>query len=116
MVEGERTFFERVAAILGQVEAEMVSERQQKEGAPPVLPPNHFPDKIKYFVAEAVHAFDAELDKELSLEVGDYVVVRKISPSGRSEGECRGRAGWFPSSYVEKRHRTPTSYTTGEVY
>ncbi|GAA0149134.1 scaffold/adaptor protein [Lithospermum erythrorhizon] len=116
MVEGERTFFERVAAILGQVEAEMVSEKQRKEGAPPVLPPNHFSDKTKYFLAEAVHAFEAESDKELSLDVGDYVVVRKISQSGWSEGECKGRAGWFPSAYVEKRHRIPTSYTAGEVY
>ncbi|KAK7853009.1 sh3 domain-containing protein 3 [Quercus suber] len=62
------------------------------------------------------HTFNAESEKELSLSVGDYVVVRKVSPSGWSEGECRGNAGWFPSAYVEKRQRIPTADVAGEVY
>ncbi|CAI9782116.1 unnamed protein product [Fraxinus pennsylvanica] len=64
----------------------------------------------------ATHPFDAASEKELSLAVGDYVVVRKVSPSGWSEGECKGRAGWFPTAYVEKRQRIPTNYTAAEVY
>ncbi|KAG6416715.1 hypothetical protein SASPL_124151 [Salvia splendens] len=125
MVEGERTYHERVATILGNIETEVVSEKQRKEAAPPVTPLVHASDKIKYFLAEwltsviilkAIIAFDAETDKELSLAVGDFVVVRKVNPSGWSEGECRGRAGWFPSKYVEKRQRVPTNYTAAEVY
>ncbi|KAK6123936.1 hypothetical protein DH2020_042281 [Rehmannia glutinosa] len=116
MIEGERTYHERVATILGNIEAEMVSEKQRKEAAPPVTPINHASGKTKYFLAEATHAFDAASEKELSLAVGDYVVVRKVSPSGWSEGECKGRAGWFPSAYVEKRQRIPTNYTSTEVY
>ncbi|KAL0363529.1 UNVERIFIED_CONTAM: SH3 domain-containing protein 3 [Sesamum calycinum] len=116
MVEGERTYHERVATILGNIETEIVSEKQRKEAAPPVTPLNHTSEKTKYFLAEAMHAFDAASEKELSLAVGDYVVVRKVSPSGWSEGECQGRAGWFPTAYVEKRQRIPTNYTATEVY
>ncbi|KAG8385352.1 hypothetical protein BUALT_Bualt03G0034200 [Buddleja alternifolia] len=116
MVEGERTYHERVATILGNIEAEMVSEKQRKEAAPPVTPLNHISEKTKYFLAEATHSFDAASEKELSLEVGDYVVVRKVTPSGWSEGECKGRAGWFPTAYVEKRQRVPTNYSATEVY
>ncbi|KAL2475093.1 SH3 domain-containing protein [Abeliophyllum distichum] len=116
MVEGERVYHERVATILGNIEAEIVSEKQRKEAAPPVTPLNHSSEKTKYFLAEVTHPFDATSEKELSLAVGDYVVVRKVSPSGWSEGECKGRAGWFPSAYVEKRQRIPTNYTAAEVY
>ncbi|KAL3520157.1 hypothetical protein ACH5RR_018306 [Cinchona calisaya] len=116
MVEGERTYYERIAAILSQIEAELVSEKQRKEAAPPVIPPNHGPEKTKYFLAEARQAFDAETEKELTLAVGDYVVVRKVSPSGWSEGECRGKAGWFPSAYVERRQRIPTDTGAAGVF
>uniref|UniRef100_A0A2N9HHH3 SH3 domain-containing protein n=1 Tax=Fagus sylvatica TaxID=28930 RepID=A0A2N9HHH3_FAGSY len=47
--------------------------------------------------------------KQLSLLVGDYLVVQKVSPSGWPEGEYSGKAGWFPSAYVEKHQRIPTS-------
>ncbi|KAM7524941.1 hypothetical protein LguiA_014843 [Lonicera macranthoides] len=116
MVEGELTYHERVAAILREIEAEMVSEKQRKEAAPPVISSNHFSEKTKYFLAEAVHAFDAASEKELSLALGDYVVVRKVSESGWSEGECRGKAGWFPSEFVEKRTRIPTTNGSAEAY
>ncbi|EPS68446.1 hypothetical protein M569_06322, partial [Genlisea aurea] len=111
MIEGERLYHERVATILGNIEAEMVSEKQRKEAAPPTAPLDISSQKTKYFLAEALHAFDAATEKELSLDIGDYVVVRKVSPSGWSEGECKGRAGWFPTAYVEKRLRIPTSYS-----
>ncbi|WCJ27335.1 SH3 domain-containing protein [Euphorbia peplus] len=112
MVEGEKNYHLRIAAILSEVEAEMVSEKQQKEAAPPVIsasaiPPANGSEKTIYFLAEATHTFVAETDKELSLALGDYVVVRKVTPSGWSEGECKGKAGWFPSAYVEKRQRIP---------
>ncbi|XP_062161984.1 SH3 domain-containing protein 3 [Alnus glutinosa] len=116
MVEGEKNYHLRIAAILGEVEAEMVSEKQRKESAPPLIMSDICSDKTTYFLAEATHPFSAESEKELSLSMGDYVVVRKVSPSGWSEGECRGKAGWFPSGYVAKRQRIPTSNEDGEVY
>ncbi|KAL9346430.1 hypothetical protein Peur_061283 [Populus x canadensis] len=114
MVEGEKNYHLRIAAILSEVEAEMVSEKQQKESAPPVIllpviPSENGSEKTTYFLAEATHLFIAETEKELSLAVGDCIVVRKVSPTGWSEGECKGKAGWFPSAYVEKRQRMPTS-------
>ncbi|KAK9086061.1 hypothetical protein Sjap_026472 [Stephania japonica] len=122
LVESEKVYHQRVAVILGEVEAEMVSEKQQKESAPPTVVPsdglteNGLTEKTKYFLAEAMHSFVADTEKELGLAVGDYVVVRKVDPSGWSEGECKGKAGWFPSAYVEKRHRIPTSGIAAEVF
>ncbi|KAJ4703762.1 SH3 domain-containing protein [Melia azedarach] len=113
MVEGEKNYHLRIAAVLGDVEAEMVSEKQRKESAPPVIPTENSP---AYFLAEAMHPFTAASEKELSLTVGDYVVVRKVNPSGWSEGECKGKAGWFPSAYVEKRQRIPMSNVASEAY
>uniref|UniRef100_A0A7C8ZJC2 SH3 domain-containing protein n=1 Tax=Opuntia streptacantha TaxID=393608 RepID=A0A7C8ZJC2_OPUST len=115
LVEGEKNFHLRVATILNEVEAEMVSERQQKEAVPPALSIVNNSEKM-YFLAEAIHKFDAESEKELSLAVGDYVVVRKVTPSGWSEGEHRGKAGWFPSAYVQKRQRIPTRNLAAEAY
>ncbi|OAE30338.1 hypothetical protein AXG93_4201s1390 [Marchantia polymorpha subsp. ruderalis] len=65
--------------------------------------------KAMYFLAEVMHGFEAESEGELTLNVGDYVVVRQVSPTGWSEGECKGKAGWFPSTYVEQRQRVPAS-------
>lgn len=45
-----------------------------------------------------------------------YYVFVQVSSSGWSEGECRGRAGWFPSAYVDKRERLPTTNDSSEVY
>ncbi|KAJ1426196.1 SH3-like domain superfamily [Sesbania bispinosa] len=108
MVEGEKTFHLRVAAILGEIEAELVSDRQKKESAPPMVMSENGSEKTMYFLAEAMHPFSAESEKELSFQ--------RVSPTGWSEGECNGRAGWFPSAYVEKRQRIPSSNLAGEVY
>ncbi|XP_043717241.1 SH3 domain-containing protein 3-like isoform X3 [Telopea speciosissima] len=56
-----------------------------------------------------IHPFDAQADGELSLFVGDYVVVRQVAPNGWSEGENEGKAGWFPSAYICRRDKSPTS-------
>ncbi|XP_047090069.1 SH3 domain-containing protein 2-like [Lolium rigidum] len=61
------------------------------------------------YVGEVIHPFDAQADGELSIAVGDFVVVRQVSPNGWSEGECKGKAGWFPSAYVEQRDKAPAS-------
>ncbi|KAJ0983019.1 hypothetical protein J5N97_011274 [Dioscorea zingiberensis] len=113
LLEAEKSFHLRVAAIIDDVEAEIISEKQRKESAPPsapsvpVAPTHKHSEKVVYFLAEAMHAFAGVSDKELSLAVGDYVVVRQVSPNGWSEGECRGKAGWFPTAYVEQRQNIP---------
>lgn len=62
-------------------------------------------DFIEYFLGEAMHSFQAKSDVELSLSTGDYIVVRKVSSTGWAEGECRGKAGWFPLGYIDRRER-----------
>lgn len=55
-----------------------------------------------FFIAKAIHQFDAQADGELSLSVDDYVIVRQVAPNGWSKGECHGKAGWFPSAYIQR--------------
>ncbi|XP_068651624.1 SH3 domain-containing protein 1-like [Aristolochia californica] len=62
-------------------------------------------EKNMFFVAKVLHSFDAQAEGELSLFVGDYVVVRQVAPNGWSEGECNGTAGWFPSAYIERKEQ-----------
>ncbi|THU51368.1 hypothetical protein C4D60_Mb06t30300 [Musa balbisiana] len=93
LVEAEKLFHLRLAAIHDDVEAEMITEKQRKVSALPSAPFHKRSEKALYFLAEAIYQFSATSEKELSLEVGDYVVVRQVSPSGWSEGECRGTAG-----------------------
>ncbi|XP_078438363.1 SH3 domain-containing protein 2-like [Wolffia australiana] len=64
-------------------------------------------EKDEFFIAEVIHPFDAQGDGELSLSMGDFIVVRQESETGWSEGECMGKAGWFPTAYVEQRDRAP---------
>uniref|UniRef100_A0A9I9CYN7 SH3 domain-containing protein n=1 Tax=Cucumis melo TaxID=3656 RepID=A0A9I9CYN7_CUCME len=56
-----------------------------------------------YIIAKVIHPFDAQADGELSLSIDDYVMLRQVWPNGWSEGECKGKTGWFPSAYVEKQ-------------
>eukprot|EP01018_Ginkgo_biloba_P020912 Gb_02977 [translate_table: standard] len=133
MVEAEHTYHQRIAQILDEVRGEMVSDRERIESAPPSVAENSMPpptyeesnanggraseipsfdrsvENAMYFLGEVIHAFKAETDVELSLALGDYVVVRQVSPTGWSEGECKGKAGWFPSAYVERRERVLAS-------
>ncbi|KAI3861523.1 hypothetical protein MKW98_000475 [Papaver atlanticum] len=129
MVESERSYHSRVLQILDQLESEMVSERQRIEAPtspaadhsmPP--PPSYdevngvsasayegVTDSMGYFLGEVMHSYQAESDVELNLSVGDYVVVRKVSNNGWAEGECKGKAGWFPFGFVERRDRVLAS-------
>ncbi|KAL4282137.1 hypothetical protein GQ457_03G002380 [Hibiscus cannabinus] len=129
MVEAERAYHQRVLQILDQLDAEMRSERQRIE-APPApsvdtmpSPPsyeevngvyasqasNGSTDSMGYFLGEVMHTYNGESDVELSLSIGDYVVVRKVMNNGWAEGECKGKAGWFPFGYIERRDRVLAS-------
>ncbi|XP_006352058.1 SH3 domain-containing protein 2-like [Solanum tuberosum] len=126
MVEAQRHYHQRVLQILDQLEAEMMLERQRIEASPSSATDNSMPpppsytevngglhfksydgfiDGTTYFLAEVVHPYEAESDVELTLLIGDYVVVRKVSNNGWAEGECKGKGGWFPFGYVERRER-----------
>ncbi|XP_022725594.1 SH3 domain-containing protein 2-like [Durio zibethinus] len=129
MVEAERAYHQRVLQIFDQLEGEMISERQRIEApsAPSVdsMPPppsyeevngvyasqthNGSTDCMGYFLGEVMHPYNGESDVELSLSVGDYVVVRKVTNNGWAEGECKGKAGWFPFGYIERRERVLAS-------
>ncbi|WOL05262.1 SH3 domain-containing protein 2 [Canna indica] len=128
MVESERSYHQKSLQIFDQLVAEMVSERQRVEAFPssimddPVPPPPSYEEASGayssqtidgstasvYFLGEVVHSYQAESDVELNLSIGDYVVVRKVS-NGWAEGECKGKAGWFPYGYVERRDRVLAS-------
>ncbi|KAF4358309.1 hypothetical protein F8388_014579 [Cannabis sativa] len=130
MVEAERNYHQRVLQILDQLEGEMSSERQQIEAPSTPTAENSMPpppsyedvtgafdsetydestEGADYFLGEVMHSFNAVTDVELSLSIGDYVVVRKVSSSGWAEGECKGKAGWFPFNYVERREHVLAS-------
>lgn len=129
MVEAERNYHQKVLQILDQLESEMLSERQRIEASPspsinnmPPPPPyeevnglfasqtyDGSTDGMGYFLGEVIHSYQAESDVELTLSVGDYVVVRKVSSNGWAEGECKGNAGWFPAGYIERRDRVLAS-------
>ncbi|XP_020263781.1 SH3 domain-containing protein 2-like [Asparagus officinalis] len=135
MIEAERTYHQRMAAILEQLEGEMTSEFLRNEVSPrPVMkncmpsPPSYEEDSgmyvsqndgpaesMEYFLAEVMLSFQAETDAEINLSAGDYVVVRKVSSNGWAEGECKGKAGWFPYRNIQRRERVLASKIT-EVY
>ncbi|KAL9259730.1 SH3 domain-containing protein [Drosera capensis] len=125
MVESERAYHQRALQILEQLEG----ERQRIEAAPVPSFENNMPpppyeevngvfasqaqngstNSMGYFLGEVVYPYRAESNVELSLSVGDYIVVRKVSGSGWAEGECKGKAGWFPYEYIEGRERVLAS-------
>jgi hypothetical protein len=130
MVESERAYHQRVLQILDQLEGEMVSERQRIEApstpssADSMPPPPSYEeangvfasqmhdtstDSMGYFLGEVLFPYHGVTDVELSLSTGEYVVVRKVTGSGWAEGECKGKAGWFPYGYIERRERVLAS-------
>ena len=52
-------------------------------------------------MVRAKFPFDATSDKQLSLKVGDVLVVLEKSASGWYKGESKGAVGLFPSNYTE---------------
>ncbi|KAH9687778.1 hypothetical protein KPL70_014893 [Citrus sinensis] len=93
----------------------------------------HINQNDVYFIAKVIHPFDAQANRELSLSIDDYVVIRPIcefiscyasmvnvvisvittnslllcGSYGWSEGECKGQVGWFPSAYIERQEKAP---------
>ncbi|KAL5215399.1 hypothetical protein ABZP36_006800 [Zizania latifolia] len=131
MVEAERAYHQKILEILDHLEQEMVFERQKIE-APPIpaaqtymaQPPPSYDEvngmfasssvndsvtSVDFFLGEALDSFKAESEFELNLSVGDIVIVRKISGNGWAEGECKGKAGWFPHAYIERQERVLAS-------
>lgn len=40
------------------------------------------------------------------------VIILQVSNNGWAEGECKGKAGWFPLGYIERRERVLASKVT----
>uniref|UniRef100_A0A804LHP3 SH3 domain-containing protein n=1 Tax=Zea mays TaxID=4577 RepID=A0A804LHP3_MAIZE len=137
-VDAERTYHQNAADILNKLHDEMLYAKHHNESAnhydeqssepesdagpaqvhsrstsedPVLTKPSESTGNSQevQFLGEVIHPFDAQADGELSLAVGEYVVVRQVAANGWSEGECKGKAGWFPSAYVEQRDRAPAS-------
>ncbi|KAH9753726.1 SH3 domain-containing protein 1 [Citrus sinensis] len=130
MVDAEKTYHQHVIAILEKLYAEMILEEQSNESSSQHVTlemdvnascvykntdsngadlQTHINQNDVYFIAKVIHPFDAQANGELSLSIDDYVVVRQVAPTGWSEGECKGQAGWFPSAYVERQEKAPAS-------
>ncbi|ESQ53151.1 hypothetical protein EUTSA_v10025489mg [Eutrema salsugineum] len=129
LVEAERNYHQRILEIIERLEGEMRFEQQRIEEAPQtpqveniVSPPppsyeeanagvnasqmhDGTSDAMGYFLGEVMFSYQADSDFELSISVGDYVVIREVTSSGWAEGECKGKAGWFPYDYIERRDR-----------
>ncbi|XP_063753303.1 vinexin isoform X2 [Eleginops maclovinus] len=63
------------------------------------LPPKKEEKKMK--AARAKFSFQAQSPKELTLQKGDIVYIHRQVDANWFEGEHHGRAGIFPTSYVE---------------
>ncbi|KAJ8773974.1 hypothetical protein K2173_009405 [Erythroxylum novogranatense] len=127
MVDAERCYHQHVLSILDKLYDEMILEEQLNESssqsgttekamnvlaAPEDSTPNDqvtSNGKYDVFFAKVIHPFDAQGEGELSLSVDDYVVVSQVAPTGWSKGECKGHTGWFPSAYIDKLEKAPTS-------
>ncbi|CAN0910706.1 SH3 domain-containing protein 3 [Linum grandiflorum] len=70
LVEGEKNYHLRIGAILSEVETEMVSDKQQRDSAPPVIPTSVTPsqtgsEKTTYFLAEVSFHFSLTLQMSI---------------------------------------------------
>lgn len=68
--------------------------------APEVPPPRRSTLPVR--TMEAMYAYEAQGDDEISIEVGDVItVIRGDDGSGWTYGECDGLKGLFPTSYCK---------------
>ncbi|AEE87008.1 putative protein [Arabidopsis thaliana] len=90
-----------------QMEEDAYSEwlREANDGVNASQMHNGTSDAMGYFLGEVMFPYQADSDFELSLSVGDYVVIREVVSSVWAEGECKGNAGWFTYIYIERRDR-----------
>ncbi|KAJ4778082.1 SH3 domain-containing protein [Rhynchospora pubera] len=128
MVDAEKAYHQSAASILDKLHDEMILAKEQSDslaqseaieinsqtksitqGPEPMksIQNNENGQANEGYVAEVIHPFDAQADGELSISVGDTIVVRQVSTNGWSQGECQGRTGWFPSAYVQRRAEIP---------
>uniref|UniRef100_A0A8C9Y417 Sorbin and SH3 domain containing 3 n=1 Tax=Sander lucioperca TaxID=283035 RepID=A0A8C9Y417_SANLU len=91
-----------------------LSQKKQRRGRGEVLSPP--PDSLS---ARAKFNFQAQTPKELTLQKGDIVYIHRQVDGNWFEGEHHGRAGIFPTSYVEillpTEKPTPTKSPTLQV-
>ncbi|CAN9513395.1 unnamed protein product [Ophioblennius macclurei] len=66
-----------------------------------VMEPPHKKEEKKMKAARAKFNFQAQSPKELALQKGDIVYIHRQVDANWFEGEHHGRAGIFPTTYVE---------------
>jgi hypothetical protein len=68
------------------------------------------PDIIEWAIA--LYSYEAQVETEISFQEGDSIGILEwdTGSEGWSRGECEGRQGLFPTSYVQ----TNTQYQEGE--
>ncbi|XP_071688804.1 SH3 domain-containing protein 2-like [Rutidosis leptorrhynchoides] len=116
MIKSERDYHQKVFQILDLLKEKMVSERvdatpcyKDIKNMPKSPIQNGSDDGAEYFIGEVMYSHYGESKVELSLSIGDYVVIRKVSSNGWAEGECKGKAGWFLAGYIERRQHVLAS-------
>ncbi|GAY60441.1 hypothetical protein CUMW_202020 [Citrus unshiu] len=126
MVDAEKTYHQHFIAISEKLYAEEQSNASSSQHVTLEMDVNascvyqntdsngpdlqtHINQNDIYFIAKVIHPFDAQANGELSLSIDDYVVVCQVAPTGWSEGEYKGQAGWFPLAYVERQEKGPAS-------
>lgn len=68
--------------------------------APEVPPPRRSTLPVR--TMEAIYAYEAQGDDEISIDPGDIItVIRGDDGSGWTYGECDGLKGLFPTSYCK---------------
>jgi len=68
----------------------------EPEPAPPAASKSLLPYRAKVVVD-----YDAEDDSELSIKVGDIVLIEELKENGWSLASRGGSQGWIPTDYVE---------------
>ncbi|KAK4789329.1 hypothetical protein SAY86_020648 [Trapa natans] len=159
MVDAERSYHQSIVVILEKLHAEMMLEKEPSVPSSPTFlttqtdadarstPPgdpklsdssyheeNELQDTI--FIARVIHPFDAQADGELSLTVGDYIIVWQVRlvdsllpslllhcflpfplgfipnrwpPPDGPRASAMGRPAGSLSAYVERRQTAPSS-------
>ncbi|KAK6130996.1 hypothetical protein DH2020_035259 [Rehmannia glutinosa] len=115
MVEAERTYHQNVLQILNQLELEMLFERQHSEASPfpaaanmtPPSPPACSETEGLF----ASHTYDGSTDG-MGYFLGSFIHTKlrlMVTDNGWAEGESKGKAGWFPFKFIERRERVLAS-------
>jgi len=58
----------------------------------------------------AIKDYDAQDDVELSFKKNDIINLKGSDDAGWSQGELRGKVGWFPTATIEETEKKKTKF------